>query len=50
MSKTREIRHGHPEGIVASECGNNSTVGGALIPMIAMGIPGSVTDVFSWRP
>lgn len=37
---------GHPEGIVASECGNNATVGGALVPMIAMGIPGSVTDVF----
>ena len=47
MSKTPEkFGTGHPEGIVASECGNNSTVGGALIPMIAMGIPGSVTDVF----
>jgi putative tricarboxylic transport membrane protein len=37
---------GHPAGIVASECGNNATVGGALVPLIAMGIPGSVTDVF----
>ena len=37
---------GHPEGVVASETGNNATVGGALIPLIAMGIPGSVTDVF----
>jgi len=47
MSKTPEkFGTGHPDGIVASECGNNSTVGGALIPMIAMGIPGSVTDVF----
>ena len=33
MSKTPEkFGTGHPEGIVASECGNNSTVGGALIP------------------
>jgi len=47
LSKTPEkFGTGHPEGIVASECGNNATVGGALIPMIAMGIPGSVTDVF----
>jgi putative tricarboxylic transport membrane protein len=35
---------GSPEGIVASEAANNATVGGALIPLIAMGIPGSVID------
>lgn len=47
LSKTPErFGTGFEDGIVASECGNNSTVGGALIPMIAMGIPGSVTDVF----
>lgn len=47
LSRTPEkFGTGHPEGIVASECGNNATVGGALVPMIAMGIPGSVTDVF----
>ncbi|TCR67140.1 tripartite tricarboxylate transporter permease [Bosea sp. BK604] len=46
-SKTPEkFGTGHPDGIVASECGNNATVGGALVPLIAMGIPGSVTDVF----
>lgn len=46
-SKTPELfGTGHPDGIVASECGNNATVGGALVPLIAMGIPGSVTDVF----
>ena len=33
---------GSEEGIVASEAANNATVGGALIPLIAMGIPGSV--------
>jgi putative tricarboxylic transport membrane protein len=37
---------GHPDGIVASECGATATVGGALVPLIALGIPGSVTDVF----
>lgn len=37
---------GHPDGVVASECGNSATVGGSLVPLIAMGIPGSVTDVF----
>jgi putative tricarboxylic transport membrane protein len=37
---------GSPEGIVASEAANNATVGGALIPLIALGIPGSVIDVF----
>jgi putative tricarboxylic transport membrane protein len=31
---------GNIQGIVASECGNNATIGGALIPMVALGIPG----------
>ena len=35
---------GAEEGIVASEAANNATVGGALIPLISMGIPGSVID------
>lgn len=35
---------GSEEGIIASEAANNATVGGALIPLIAMGIPGSVID------
>jgi putative tricarboxylic transport membrane protein len=35
---------GAEEGIVASEAANNATVGGALIPLIALGIPGSVID------
>ena len=37
---------GAPAGIVASEAANNATVGGALIPLLAIGIPGSVIDVF----
>jgi len=45
MSKTPEkFGTGSEEGIVASEAANNATVGGALIPLIAMGIPGSVID------
>lgn len=36
--------HGSEEGIIASESANNATVGGALIPLLAMGIPGSVID------
>jgi putative tricarboxylic transport membrane protein len=36
--------YGSEEGIVASEAANNASVGGALIPLIAMGIPGSVID------
>ncbi len=31
---------GNYQGVVASEAGNNGTIGGALIPMIAIGIPG----------
>lgn len=47
MSKEPEkFGTGHPAGVVASEAANNATVGGALIPLIAMGIPGSVIDVF----
>lgn len=46
MSKTPEaFGTGSPEGVVASEAANNATVGGALVPLIAMGIPGSVVDV-----
>ena len=45
FSKTPEqFGHGSEEGIIASEAANNATVGGALIPLVAMGIPGSVID------
>lgn len=37
---------GCDDGVVASETANNATVGGAIIPMVTMGIPGSVIDVF----
>lgn len=39
-----EYGKGSEEGVVASEAANNATVGGALVPLIALGIPGSVVD------
>ncbi len=32
---------GYPEGIVAAESANNSAVGGSIVPLLALGIPGS---------
>ena len=32
--------HGEPGGVWASETANNAAIGGALIPMMALGIPG----------
>ena len=39
-----EFGKGAESGIIASESANNATVGGALIPLISIGIPGSVID------
>lgn len=39
-SKSGEFGNGNPEGIVAGESSNNASVGGALVPMLTMGIPG----------
>lgn len=45
QSKTPEkFGQGSEEGIIASEAANNASVGGALIPLLALGIPGSVVD------
>ena len=42
MSKTPEkFGTGFDDGIVAAETANNANTGGALIPMITLGIPGS---------
>jgi putative tricarboxylic transport membrane protein len=32
---------GEPEGLIASESANNAAVGGSLVPMLSLGIPGS---------
>ncbi len=44
-SKTPEkFGTGIPDGIVASETANNASIGGALIPLVTLGIPGSTVD------
>ncbi len=40
--KPEEFGTGIPDGIVASEAANNATAGGALIMMMALGIPGDI--------
>jgi len=32
---------GASEGVIAAECANNATIGGALIPTLTLGVPGS---------
>ena len=34
---------GAPNGVAAPEAGNNSAAGGALVPMLTLGVPGSGT-------
>ncbi|HEX7124220.1 MAG TPA: tripartite tricarboxylate transporter permease [Thermodesulfobacteriota bacterium] len=42
MSKhPEEFGKGSYEGVAAPECANNAVVGGALVPLLALGIPGS---------
>ena len=42
MSKHPELLgHGDPHGICGSEAANNAATGGAMVPLLAMGIPGS---------
>lgn len=38
-----ELGTGKPEGIIASEAANNGLTGGALIPLLSLGIPGDAT-------
>jgi putative tricarboxylic transport membrane protein len=40
-SKRRELGSGIPEGIVAPQAAATSSVGGAMIPLLTLGIPGS---------
>lgn len=41
-SKNKELYGtGHPEGAIAPEVGNNAAIGGALIPMLTLAVPGS---------
>ncbi|WP_353475579.1 tripartite tricarboxylate transporter permease (plasmid) [Salipiger sp. H15] len=44
FSKTPErYGKGEPGGIIASESGNNGLTGGALVPLLSLGIPGDST-------
>lgn len=36
-----QFGHGAPEGVLAPETANNATIGGALIPTLTLGVPGS---------
>jgi putative tricarboxylic transport membrane protein len=38
--RSREYGTGIAEGVVAAEAANNAAVGGALVPMLSLGIPG----------
>ena len=42
--KPETFGKGAMDGVAASEAANSSSVGGALIPLLALGIPGSATD------
>jgi len=44
VSKDKEsFGKGNPEGVAAAEAANSSSVGGALVPLLALGIPGSAS-------
>jgi len=42
-SKNETFGKGDPRGVAAPEAGNNAASGGALVPMLALGVPGSGT-------
>ncbi len=42
-SKPQLFGKGSPEGIAGPEAANNATVGGALVPLMTLGVPGSPT-------
>ncbi|MCD8225008.1 MAG: tripartite tricarboxylate transporter permease [Clostridiales bacterium] len=42
-SHPEEFGKGAPEGVAAAEASNSGSVGGAMVPLLALGIPGSST-------
>lgn len=41
-SKSKELfGKGNPEGVIAAETGNNACIGGAIIPILSLAVPGS---------
>ncbi len=43
VKKDNRFGQGDPRGIAAPEAGNNAAAGGALVPMLTLGVPGSGT-------
>ncbi len=43
-STPEEFGTGCDDGVIASEAANNATIGGAFIPLLTLGIPGSVVS------
>lgn len=41
--QSAEFGHGAPAGLIASESANNGLTGGALVPLLTLGIPGDST-------
>lgn len=41
FAKSKEFGHGEPLGVVAPETANNAVTGGAMVPLLSLGIPGS---------
>jgi len=49
MAKAKsKVKHlfgkGNPEGIAAAEAGNNACVGGSLVPLLTLGVPGNTVS------
>ncbi|AVI62703.1 tripartite tricarboxylate transporter permease [Halomonas sp. GFAJ-1] len=38
------FEQGNPDGIIAAESANNATVGSSMVPLLALGVPGSPTS------
>ncbi len=43
LIKNNQFGKGDPRGVAAPEAGNNAAAGGALVPMLTLGVPGSGT-------
>ena len=43
VEKKKDYGQGSMDGIIAADCANNGMVGGSLIPVLTLGIPGSAT-------
>ncbi len=45
FSKNKQLYgKGSPEGLIASEAANNAVVGGSLVPLITLGVPGNAVS------